>query len=227
MLNDFQSKTLCLIPARKSSKRIKKKNKKLINGKPLIFWTINFAKKFFKQENIYVSSDDKDILNISKKNKINFIKRPKKYSLSKSKSIDVAKHCLDKIRNKIEKIDNIILLQPTSPFRKYSTLKRLITTFIKKDLNSIITVSRDIKEKKNLFYMDNNFRLSKKKSKIKLRINGNLYLTKISYLKKYSKFYENNSKVILTKDKLESLDIDVYDDWKFLNKNKKSLDKFK
>ena len=99
MLNDFRSKTLCLIPARKSSQRIKKKNKKIINGKPLIFWTINYAKNFFKPENIYVSSDDKDILNISKKNKINFIKRPKKYCLSKSKSIDVAKHCLDKIKN--------------------------------------------------------------------------------------------------------------------------------
>ena len=54
-----------------------------------------------------------------------------------------------------------------------------------------------------------------------------MYLTKISYLKKYSKFYENNSKVILIKDKLESLDIDVDDDWKFLNRNKKSLNKFK
>lgn len=227
MLNEFLSKTLCLIPARKSSQRIKKKNKKIINGKPLIFWTINFAKNFFNQENIYVSSDDQDILNISKKNEINFIKRPKKYSLSSSKSIDVVRHFLDKIENKINKIENIILLQPTSPFRKYSTLKKLITTFIEKDLNSIVTVSKDIKEKKNLFYMDKNFRLCKKKNNIKERINGNLYLTKIKYLKKYSKFYQNNSKVILVKDELESLDLDVYDDWKLLKKNKKFLNKFK
>ena len=53
----------------------------------------------FNQENIYVSSDDQDILNISK-NEINFIKRPKKYSLSSSKSIDVVRHFLDKLKIK-------------------------------------------------------------------------------------------------------------------------------
>ena len=46
MLDDFKKKTLCLIPARKLSQRIKKKKKKN-KWRPLILWTIDFAKKNF------------------------------------------------------------------------------------------------------------------------------------------------------------------------------------
>ena len=38
-------KNLAIILARKGSKRLKNKNFKILNGKPLIYWTIKFAKK--------------------------------------------------------------------------------------------------------------------------------------------------------------------------------------
>ena len=41
-------KILCIIPARKGSKGIKNKNMQNVNGKPLIQYSINFAKKAFK-----------------------------------------------------------------------------------------------------------------------------------------------------------------------------------
>ncbi len=221
MSNEFLRKTLCLIPARKSSKRIKKKNKKIINGKPLIAWTIEFAKNNFKPDNIYVSSDDEDILKISRKKKVNFIKRPKKFSNSRSKSIDVVKHFLNKIKS--NNFENIILLQPTSPFRRQKTLKKIISTYIRNNLNSIVTVSKNIKDKKNRFYIDESFRLCRKKTNLIVRINGNLYLTKIKYLEKFSRIYEKNSKVCITNNTLESLDIDINKDWTFLKKNKMYL----
>ena len=218
MSNEFLRKTLCLIPARKSSKRIKKKNKKIINGKPLIAWTIDFAKNNFKPDNIYVSSDDEDILKISRKKKVNFIKRPKKFSNSSTKSIDVVKHFLNKVKS--NNFENIILLQPTSPFRRQKTLKKLISTYIRNNLNSIVTVSKNIKDEKNSFYIDESFRFCRKKTNLIVRINGNLYLTKIKYLEKFSRIYEKNSKVCITNNTLESLDIDINEDWKFLKKNK-------
>ena len=51
------NETLIFIPARSGSKRIKNKNIRKINGKPLIYWTIKYAKKYAKNEDIFVSSD--------------------------------------------------------------------------------------------------------------------------------------------------------------------------
>ena len=52
------SETLIFIPARSGSKRIKDKNIRKINGKPLIYWTIKYAKEYTKDnEDIIVSSD--------------------------------------------------------------------------------------------------------------------------------------------------------------------------
>ena len=56
---------IAIIPARKNSIRIKNKNIKLFNNKPIIEWSIKVAKdsKLFKK--IYVSTDSKKISDIS------------------------------------------------------------------------------------------------------------------------------------------------------------------
>ena len=58
---------VCIIPARGGSKRIKNKNIKFMAGKPLIAWTIEAAKKAKVIDDIYVTSENKKILKISKK----------------------------------------------------------------------------------------------------------------------------------------------------------------
>ena len=71
-------KLLCIIPARKNSKRLKNKNILKLNGKLLIEWTIILATKinFFKK--IIISTDDSKILNLKKKySNVSFIQRPK------------------------------------------------------------------------------------------------------------------------------------------------------
>ena len=61
-------KPICIIPARKGSKRIKNKNIKLFAGKPLISYIIQIAKKSKLFSRIIVSTDSKKIANIAKKN---------------------------------------------------------------------------------------------------------------------------------------------------------------
>ena len=74
-------KNLVIIPARKGSKRIKDKNLVKVLNKPLIFWTINFAKKLKRKKyDLVVTSDCHKIKKIYNKEKILFIHRPKKLS---------------------------------------------------------------------------------------------------------------------------------------------------
>ena len=65
-------KNLIIIPARGSSKRIKNKNLVKILNKPLISWTINFAKKLRKKDyDIVVTSDCAKIKKICRIENIN------------------------------------------------------------------------------------------------------------------------------------------------------------
>ena len=60
-------KVLVIIPARKGSKRLKRKNILKLNKKPLVQITIEFAKKLKNTFDIIVSTDDPKIIKISRK----------------------------------------------------------------------------------------------------------------------------------------------------------------
>ena len=66
MQKSINNKFICIILARKGSKRIKNKNLVRINQKPLITYTINAIKKLMPLNNIYVSTNDKKIIKIKK-----------------------------------------------------------------------------------------------------------------------------------------------------------------
>ena len=93
-------KIICIIPARKGSKRIKNKN--IINffGKPLISYSIENALKSNIFEKVIVSTDSKKISNISKKYgaDVPFL-RPKSLSGNNIIVKDVLIHCLNNLKN--------------------------------------------------------------------------------------------------------------------------------
>jgi CMP-N-acetylneuraminic acid synthetase len=134
---------LCIIPARAGSKGVKNKNIKLLGGKPLIYWTIKEALKIKEFSKVIVSTDSKKIQNISKKYgaECPFL-RPKNISRDKSLTIDVIKHAVKYLDAKsFDKFENIVLLQPTSPFRKKIDIKNAIKKFLKnKRASSLISV---------------------------------------------------------------------------------------
>ena len=90
------SETLIFIPARSGSKRIKNKNVRKINGKPLICWTIKYAKKYTKKNDDIIVSSDSDYINkISIKEKVKFFKRPKNISGDKAEVYFAVVHVLN------------------------------------------------------------------------------------------------------------------------------------
>lgn len=116
-------KTLIVIPARGGSRGIPHKNIKPLNGKPLIYYSIDVARQFTIDNNICVTSDDETIIKVVEDYglKVPF-KRPDYLSTDTCGSGDVIRHAYLFYEQQGEQYDAILLLQPTSPFRKVEFL---------------------------------------------------------------------------------------------------------
>jgi CMP-N,N'-diacetyllegionaminic acid synthase len=113
-----KKKTIAFIPARKGSKGVPGKNKKMFAGKPLIQWSIEQAAATKLFDAIVVSSDDEDILQIAKdckKLKVVPVERHKELSTDEADMDDVLYDFFGRPENICE---YICVLPPTSPLRK-------------------------------------------------------------------------------------------------------------
>lgn len=110
---------LVIIPARGGSKGIPHKNIKELAGKSLICYTIDVARKFTSDENICVSTDDDAIIKVVENYGLMVpFKRPDSLATDQAGTTGVLLHALDFYENQGVKIDVVVLLQATSPFRR-------------------------------------------------------------------------------------------------------------
>lgn len=128
-------KIICMIPARIGSKRIKKKNLRLINNKPLISYVIEKAKKIKFFDSIYLNSDSKIFENIAKEHSIKFYKRNKSLATDKSTNDEFT---LDFLNN--TNCDIIIQLLPTSPLITIKEINEFCKFMIKNKLDTLVSV---------------------------------------------------------------------------------------
>ena len=133
-----------IIPARGGSKEIKRKNLLKIRGKTLIELAIRSAKRSKMLTRTIFSSEDKKILNIAKKAgaDIPFI-RPKNLAKDNSPTFSVLKHAVKWLeKNENWKADIIVLLQPTTPFRKGIHIDAVVKLLLKTRSDAVITVKK-------------------------------------------------------------------------------------
>ncbi len=135
-------KILGIIPARGGSKGIKNKNIHILNGFPLIYYTIKEGLGSKLLTNLIVSTDSIDIKNISEKYgaECPFI-RPKKLSTDNALAIPTIQHAVRSFEEIVGfKYDFILMLQPTAPLRKASDIDNALIELITKDADGIISV---------------------------------------------------------------------------------------
>lgn len=108
---------LSIIPARGGSKGIKRKNLKPILDKPLVAYTIEASLKSKYITRTIVSSEDSEILEVSKKYGAEVVVRPDELAQDETKTAPVMLHVLDELEKMGYKADYIVLLQPTCPLR--------------------------------------------------------------------------------------------------------------
>lgn len=214
---------LALIPARGGSRRVPGKNIRKLGNKPLINWTIESALKTPELSAIVVSTDDPQIAEIARSAgaTVPWL-RPIILATDESKSVDVAIHALDWFEAETGKVDGILLLQPTSPFRTYKTIQKAIRLFEIHKGSTIIGVSPvqnqhlyilKKHEKCLVQYQKQGFlRKSHDKSQI-YTINGTIYLISPKELRSSNSFISSCSLPIIVESPMEALDIDTEEDF--------------
>ena len=133
---------LALITARGGSKRIPGKNIRPLGGKPLIVWSIDVAKDIVGIVDILVSTDDKNILEVAKNaGALAPWSRPPELATDTASSVDVCLHALEWYEKENGRIDGLMLLQPTSPFRSRKSVFQGIELFSSHQHRPVIGVS--------------------------------------------------------------------------------------
>ena len=123
-------KIVALIPSRSGSKRVPDKNIRLLNGHPLIAYTITAAIQSGIFEDIIVSTDSKSYSNIAEHYgaEVPFL-RPIDISGDLSPDIEWVKYTLQRLKDEDREYDCFSILRPTSPFRLPSTIQRAWSEF--------------------------------------------------------------------------------------------------
>ena len=136
-------KTVAMIPARLGSKRIPKKNLRILNGKPLISHIIEAAIEADCFDEIYINSESDIFEEIANSHKIKFYKRPEELSTDSSTNDDFVLDFINK-NNLIDYKDcNIIQILPTSPFLTPNEIKEFVNQFNTSRDTTLVSVTEN------------------------------------------------------------------------------------
>lgn len=218
-------KSLVIIPARGGSKGIPYKNIKPLNGKPLIYYTIDVARQLVDDVDICVSTDNQDI----KKCVENYglvvpFERPSELSTDVAGTYEVLLHALHFYEERGYRYDNVILLQNTSPFRNADHVRAAMSLYSSK-IDMVVSVKES---KSNPYYNcfeeneDEYLVLSKGEGLFTRRqdapkvyeLNGAIYIINPLSLKQ-QRIGQFTKRVKYVMDDIHSIDLDNMTDWYF------------
>jgi CMP-N-acetylneuraminic acid synthetase len=219
-------KILAIIPARAGSKRLPNKNKLPLGGKPLITWSIDSARGVESICDIMVSTDDPEISEISKMHGalVPWL-RPSELATDESHVVDTLIHAVDWYEKNKCKVDGVLLLQPTSPFRKIKTIEQAIEIYNSADFStSVVSVSKVKTNPAWCFKLANddvlkplfdNDGFTKRAQDLETvyGLNGLIYIINPKELRVTKKVVGEKTKGIVVLDTCEALDIDTQDDF--------------
>jgi CMP-N,N'-diacetyllegionaminic acid synthase len=216
---------LALVAARGGSKRVPGKNIRHLGGKPLIVWSIEVAKGIPDICDILVSTDDSAIADVARRAEalVPWL-RPAELASDSATSVDVCLHSLDWYEDTHGKVDGLLLLQPTSPFRSRETVLRGIALFRSNQRRSVIGVSPAISHPMlclqvngrsiRPFIDGEGMRARSQDLPPAYVLNGAFYLIEPKELRSQKSFCSDVTMPLIINEPAESVDIDTEWDWK-------------
>lgn len=215
---------LGLILARGGSKRIPKKNIKLLNDKPLIAWTIETAIASKSFARVVVSTDDPEIASVARSYgaEVPWM-RPQSISHDESTSIEAIIFCIEALRSEGYYPDGIMLLQPTSPFRRISTIHNAIDLYYSNNMRPVVSFDPVKCNPEWCFRLSANrvhpllgwdaVSTRSQDIPLTLQLNGLIYLAAPAQLLQANSFLDKDLIPILSDNQDETIDIDTIEDW--------------
>ena len=224
-------RTLVIIPARGGSKGIPRKNIKSFDGKPLIYYTIDCARAICPDEDICVSTDDDEIIQVVENYglKVPF-KRPDELATDTAGTYEVLLHALDYYEKKGVHYDVVVLLQNTSPFRTLQQVKEALGMY-RDDVDMVVSVKECAANPYYCVFEENQegfLHICKGEGNIFRRqdapkvyeYNGAIYVMNAKALKT-THMHKMQKRIKYVMDDLSSFDLDTMWDWKMAEMIKK------
>ena len=213
-------KTLIVIPARGGSKRIPRKNVRIMCGKPLICYSIENAKalrdKAGMDVDVAVSTDDEELGQIVLKRGVEVIERPKELATDKVTLDPVIYHAVCYMEDKKGyKYDTVITMQATSPTLKRETIQKAIEFFERSDYDTVISatnkphLSWGVKDGRVVKNYDK--RLNSQELPPNYLETGGFLITRRYCVDENGRIGSNVNIFEISED--EAVDIDTYSDW--------------
>ncbi|PBQ31518.1 CMP-N-acetylneuraminic acid synthetase [Sphingobacteriaceae bacterium] len=228
-------KCLFVIPARAGSKGLPGKNTKLLDGKALVSYSLEYALHFVKAEYICVTTDDDKVIELAEKLSIPVsFKRPQELASDTASANDVIKHAIGFFKEKGLDFNKVIYLQPTSPFRLYRHLEEALALYEREQPDMVVSVCESgLNPYFSLFEEDGNGNLKRSKE-LPLNVsrrqdvpktymyNGSIYIIRTESLLN-GNLHELKSIKKYVMEETYAIDIDNETDWlyaQFLAQNK-------
>ena len=210
---------IAIIPARSGSKGLKDKNIKELNGKPLLAYSIEVAKKSGLFDEIMVSTDSPEYAKIAKSFEANVpFLRSETNSSDKASSWDVVLEVLNKYFEIGQKFDFVCLLQPTSPIRTANDIADAYKLLEEKQADAVTSVCEVDHSPLWTMTLPENLSLEEFKKRDSdtprqllekyYRLNGAIYIRKIHYNSKGIQLIDANEFAFIM-PREHSIDIDT------------------
>jgi CMP-N,N'-diacetyllegionaminic acid synthase len=219
-------KLLFVIPARGGSKGIPGKNVKPLCGKPLLHYSLEYARLFANDDDICLTTDSNEIAECALAISYTIpFKRPTELATDEAGTYPVLLHALNYYESLGKKYEGIVLLQPTSPFREQFHLKEAIKLF-REDIDMVVSAQLSAVNPYFTLFEETSegyLHVSKGEGTYKRRqdappayeLNGSIYIINSQSLYSYSSFAELKKRVKYVMSPEYSIDLDTPNDWEY------------
>jgi CMP-N,N'-diacetyllegionaminic acid synthase len=219
-------KTVAFIPARGGSKGVPGKNIRNFMSKPLIVHSIEQALISSKVDDVFVSTDDKEIAEISKNAGAKIIWRPSEIAGDKATSESAIVHGFQWFKENNIEVNIMVFLQCTSPLRPTGGIDEALTRFQNGECDSLVSISQTHRffwrvnedvANAEYDYLNRPRRQDMKEADIRFVENGSLYVFSRKHFEKVGNRLGGKIGYVVF-DEAYSLEIDSETDFEILEK---------
>jgi len=219
-------RVLAVIPARGGSKRLPGKNIRPLQGKPLIAWSIDFARALDWVNEVHVSTDSPEIAEVAAASSLPVPRlRPATLATDEAGSVEVVLDTLAWYASQDRHFDAVALLQPTTPVRLAQRWDQARDLLESPACDGVIGIAPARTHPYLVFRRDALGTLSRwdmsgatvtraQDMPPAYEVNGALYLVKVQALREERSFFPTHCKGVTCDQAIENIDIDTPDDWR-------------